>query len=73
MKGPSFTVTARLSRNSFAVPSHTLIDTGALGYVFIDNEMAYNICDTLGARVHRLEPPLVPSTFEGQSGKPITH
>ena len=52
---------------------NTLIDTGAIGYAFIDELTAYTICEQLSLSPVPLTKPKPIRGFDGRIVKPITY
>ena len=52
---------------------HTLADTGAGGYLFINQPTAIQICKRFGHGVRRLKQPVKVKGFDGHVSPAITH
>ena len=72
MAGNSFTLACTLRKSGIAIQVNALGDTGACGYVFIDSELALDLCRTIGLKPKKLPYPIYPKGFDGAKGSPIT-
>ncbi|OJD25326.1 hypothetical protein ACJ73_03309 [Blastomyces percursus] len=59
--------------NGYAIPTKSLVDSGANGYVFIDTRIACDSAKALGLRLKRLDQPCEMTGVSGKKGSPITH
>ena len=71
--GKHFTFLCTISLNGFAVSTYSLIDTGANGFVFIDERFAQLLSSKLGWKVEQLPFPSLPvKGYDGKQGTRIT-
>ncbi len=71
MGGKHFAFPCTVSLNGFAVSTYSLIDTGANGFVFIDEKFAHLLSSKLGWKIEKLPFPSLP--VKGYDGKQSTH
>ena len=71
--GQALTLPCTISKNGFGIKTHTLIDTGANGFVFIDSKLARLAIQHLGVELKELATPYRVNGFDGQKASPITH
>lgn len=62
-----------LATSKKACTLKALVDTGATGYAFIDENTAHAICDTLDIEPIRLPKPKPIRGFDGKMARPVTH
>lgn len=71
--GKHFTFPCTISLNGFAVSTYSLIDTGANGFVFIDEHFARLLSSKLGWKAENLPFPSLPiKGYDGRRGPSIT-
>ena len=71
--GKHFTFPCTVSLNGFAVSTYSLIDTGANGFVFIDERFAQLLSSRLGWKIEKLPFPSLPvKGYDGKQGTRIT-
>jgi predicted aspartyl protease len=71
--GKHFTFPCTVSLNGFAVSTYSLIDTGANGFVFIDESFAQLLFSKLGWKIEKLPFPSLPvKGYNGKQGTCIT-
>ena len=73
VRGKALTLPCTISKNGFGIKTHTLIDTGANGFVFIDLKLAKLVTQHLGAELKELATLYRVNGFDGQQTPPITH
>ena len=71
--GHSFQVPSRVAYNGLSVPTSSLTDTGANGYLFIDTKLAIELARFFNRRLTRLPLPSRTRGFDGNPGRPVTH
>ena len=71
--GQALTLPCTISKNGFGIKTHTLIDTRANGFVFIDSKLARLAIQHLGVELKELATPYRVNGFDGQKASPITH
>ena len=59
--------------NRGQIQTRSLLDTGATGIAFIDEEMARNVCHVLEIFIIPLAKPKPLKGFDGRPARPITH
>jgi predicted aspartyl protease len=73
LKGKHFTFPCTISLNRFAVSTYSLIDTGANGFVFIDESFAQLLFSKLGWKIEKLSFPSLPvKGYDSKQGTCIT-
>jgi hypothetical protein len=65
-----FTVSCILVYNRYRVQTSVLVDSGANGLVFIDNQFATDLVKFLGTEIIPLTTPCSVKGFDRQPGKP---
>lgn len=71
--GRHFTFPCTISLNGFAVSTYSLIDTGANGFIFIDEQFAQLLSSKLGWKAENLPFPSLPiKGYDGRRGPSIT-
>jgi predicted aspartyl protease len=70
--GDSFTFPCTISSNGLGIKTHTLIDTGANGYAFIDTDFAAIATRFLNTKVQQLPTACNVRGFDGKLAQPIT-
>jgi hypothetical protein len=72
--GNSFTLacTLRTDGNGIAIQVKALSDTGASSYIFIDSELATDLCRSLEVKPRQLPYTIYPKGFNGKKGSPIS-
>ncbi|TVY12534.1 hypothetical protein LARI1_G009612, partial [Lachnellula arida] len=71
--GKHFTFPCTVSLNGYAISTYSLIDTGANGFVFIDERFAQLLSKELGWEIKKLPSPSLPvKGYDGKQGTRIT-
>jgi hypothetical protein len=72
LRGDSFTFPCTVSSNGLGIKTHTLINTGANGYAFIDTDFAARATRFLDTKVQQLPMACNVQGFDGKLAQPIT-
>jgi hypothetical protein len=71
--GKHFTFPCTVSFNGFAISTYSLIDTGANGFIFLDEKFARLLSCKLGWKLEKLPFPSLPiKGYDGRRGPSIT-
>jgi predicted aspartyl protease len=71
--GKHFTFPCTISFNGFAISTYSLIDTGANGFIFLDEKFARLLSRKLGWKLEKLPFPSLPiKGYDGRRGPSIT-
>ena len=73
MGGEHFTINSIVSNNGYGVSLSALVDTGANGFIFIDEDCAITVANFLGTKVVRLDTEVPVRGYDGRAGQAITH
>jgi hypothetical protein len=68
-----FTILCTILRNRYRIDLHTLTDTGANGFAFIDTACAINIAKFLNIKATQLKEPIAVKGFDSKQGRAVTH
>ena len=67
MGGPQFLVSSSLSMNGCGIDLHSLADTGANGFLFINRPLAKRLSQSLGTPIQNLPYAVPVGGFDGKS------
>ena len=73
MGGKHFSISCTISRNGYGIDLHSLIDSGANGFAFMNASFAIEATKFLNVKPVQLKRPIPVKGFDGERGNTITH